>query len=156
MRRSVGIAFVGIDLLLAAAPAATAGRATPAAAPFAEAWANVPASAAARRARNIVVYGVPGATRSFAVGVETLGSGADAIRGAFNQNSGGVWVKQVLSGAKATTTSLSYTISPQAFWYWGGRKVPVTYRVTSAGPENLVRSAQSPALGLPPPTGAPG
>jgi ABC-type transport system substrate-binding protein len=125
MRRSAGIA-VGIALLLMAAPAGTAGRLTPAAAPFAEAWANVPASVAARRARNIVVYGVPGGRRPFAVGVEALGSGADAIRGAFHF--GGVWVKQVLTDAKATATSLSYTISPKAFWYWGGRKVPVTYR----------------------------
>ena len=30
--------------------------------------------------------------------------------------------------ASATKTSLSYTIKPNANWYWGGKKIPVTYK----------------------------
>jgi ABC-type transport system substrate-binding protein len=33
-----------------------------------------------------------------------------------------------VTAASANHRGVSYTISPKAFWYWGGRKVPVTYK----------------------------
>src|SRR5581483_11933147 len=56
-----------------------------------------------------------------------LGAG-EALHGAFNQNNKGVWFKDLVSAASATKTSLSYTIKPNAAWYWGGKKLPVTYK----------------------------
>jgi peptide/nickel transport system substrate-binding protein len=56
-----------------------------------------------------------------------LGAG-EALHGAFNQNNKGVWFKDLVSSASATKTSLSYTIKPNANWYWGGKKLPVTYK----------------------------
>ena len=52
----------------------------------------------------------------------------EAIHGAFNQNQKGEWFKDLVTSATATKTTLSYTIKPNANWYWGGKKVPVTYK----------------------------
>jgi ABC-type transport system substrate-binding protein len=52
----------------------------------------------------------------------------EALRGAFVQTDKGVWVKDLVAEAKPDLRGVSYTIRPDAFWYWGGRKVPVTYR----------------------------
>jgi len=53
---------------------------------------------------------------------------AGVLRGAFVQNSRSVWVKDLVSSAAATTRGVTYTIRKDAFWYWGGRRIPVTYR----------------------------
>jgi ABC-type transport system substrate-binding protein len=50
------------------------------------------------------------------------------LHGAFIQNAQGVWVKDLVSNATASERGVTYTIRPDAYWYWGGRKVPVTYR----------------------------
>jgi peptide/nickel transport system substrate-binding protein len=127
-------------LVLTAGPA-TAGdrspsRSTPAAAPLAQAWANVPRTTAGRKAARIAVFGVQfDVTGGFntvlnccsAIGSAWLGY-VEALRGAFVQNDKGVWVKDLVTSASATKTGVSYTISPTAFWYWGGRRLPVTYR----------------------------
>ena len=49
------------------------------------------------------------------------------IRGAFITNDKLQLVKDLVSRARATPTTLSYTIRPNASWNWGGRKIPVTY-----------------------------
>jgi ABC-type transport system substrate-binding protein len=120
-------AILAAVLLVASASGSAAVRsgATPAAAPFAEAWASVPASVAARRARNAVVVAFPQDIGGRLGGSDIAG---DVIRGAFRQNGHGVWVKDLVADAKADSVGVSYSISPKAFWYWGGRKVPVTYR----------------------------
>lgn len=56
------------------------------------------------------------------------GGSIEALRGAFIQNDKNVWVKDLVSAARADLRGVSYTIRPDAYWYWGGRKVPVTYR----------------------------
>jgi peptide/nickel transport system substrate-binding protein len=56
-----------------------------------------------------------------------MGNG-EALHGAFVQNGSGGWVKDLVTDAKADARGITYTISPNAYWYWGGRKVPVTYR----------------------------
>jgi peptide/nickel transport system substrate-binding protein len=115
--------------------AATAFDGTPAAAPFANAWAQVPMTTAARRAASIVVFGAEQDIDGFNANLSccnqlwsTWMGGAEALRGAFNQNQKGEWFKDLVTSATATKTTLSYTISPNANWYWGGKKVPVTYR----------------------------
>jgi len=52
----------------------------------------------------------------------------EALRGAFVQNARGVWTKDLVAAATADARGVSYTIRPDAYWYWGGRKLPVTYR----------------------------
>jgi len=107
---------------------------TPAAAPFAQAWAQVPRTTAGREAAGVVVFGAEQDIDGFNVNLSccdelwaaNMGN-TEALHGAFIQNQKGLWVKDLVSSASATRTSLSYTIKPNAYWYWGGKKVPVTY-----------------------------
>ena len=89
-----------------------------------------------RNAANVVVFGATlDAGEGFntylaccnSFGAEMLGN-VEALRGAFVQNNRGIWVKDLVTAASADARGVSYTISPDAYWYWGGRKVPVTYR----------------------------
>jgi ABC-type transport system substrate-binding protein len=134
MRAVTRIALAGaVTVLVVAAPvgATRRGDGTPAAAPFARAWVHVPTSAAARRARKIAIFGLSVVVTGFGPNASGEGGavgGYVPTRGAFIQNSRGTWVKDLVTDARATKSSVSYTISPNAFWYWGGRKVPVTYR----------------------------
>jgi peptide/nickel transport system substrate-binding protein len=108
---------------------------TPAAAPFAQAWASVPRTTAGREAANVVVVAseqdVNGFNTSLACCNQLVGGfmGAiEALHGAFLQNSKGTWIPDLVSSATATSKTLSYTIKPNANWYYGGKKVPVTYK----------------------------
>ena len=60
----------------------------------------------------------------FWAGVQTV----PVIRGAFNITNKLQYIKDLVTDAKATKTTLSYTIRPDANWNWGGKKIPVTYR----------------------------
>ena len=125
-------------LLVAATATATTGRAHGAkaeAAPFAQAWAHVPRTPAARSAKSVLVFGVRNDVVGFNTtlaccnGLEAGFMGAtESGRGAFVQNNKGVWVKDIVTQASVTNTTLSYTIRPNAYWYWGGKKLPVTYK----------------------------
>jgi ABC-type transport system substrate-binding protein len=139
MSRARVIVAAAAALLVVVAAPATAGRSvqdtTPAAAPFAEAWASVPASSTQRKARNIVVFGARGVVNGFNTQLACcnqlwvgFSAANEALRGAFNQNEKGTWFKDLVSAASVDKTGLSYTIKPNAYWYWGGKKVPVTYR----------------------------
>ena len=57
-----------------------------------------------------------------------VGLTVPVIRGAFITNSRLRHVKDLVTTARATPTTLSYTIRKNAVWNWGGRKIPVTYR----------------------------
>jgi len=90
----------------------------------------------ARQAANAVVFGVMAdAGGGFntvlaccnTTPAEQIGN-VEALRGAFVQTDKDVWVKDLVSSAKADERGITYTIRPDAYWYWGGRKVPVTYR----------------------------
>jgi peptide/nickel transport system substrate-binding protein len=114
---------------------ARAADATPAAAPFAESWAQVPRTTAARKAKNVVVVGEEQDINGFNTILNCCNQLAgqyignfEAIRGAFNLNEKGVYFKDLVTAGAATKTSLSYTIRPDANWYWGGKKLPVTYK----------------------------
>jgi peptide/nickel transport system substrate-binding protein len=113
---------------------AQASDATPAAAPFAQAWANVPKTSEARAAKDVLVFGqeqdIVGfnttltCCNQFWAGVQVT----PVLRGAFNLTNKLQLVKDLVSDAKATKTTLSFTIRPDASFNWGGRKVPITYK----------------------------
>src|SRR6478735_4190776 len=127
-------------LLVAATATATtkvssqASSASLSAAPFAQSWAQVPRTTQARKAKDILVFGqeqdIVGyntnltCCNQFWAGVQTV----PVIRGAFITNDKLQNVKDLVSDAKATKTTLSYTIRKDANWNWGGKKVPVTYK----------------------------
>jgi peptide/nickel transport system substrate-binding protein len=116
------------------AATASAADATPAAAPFAQSWANVPRTPAARKAKTTLVFGqeqdIDGfntnltCCNQFWAGVQTV----PVIRGAYIVNDKLQHLKDLVTDAKATPTTLSYTIRPDANWYYGGKKSPVTYK----------------------------
>jgi ABC-type transport system substrate-binding protein len=130
------LAAVAVSGSASAGHEATRSAATPAAAPFGQAWTAVPTTAAARKAANIVVFGAGFDIRGGFNTILTccnlnwsswLGQ-REAMHGAYIQDVRGQWVKDLVTRASASTTRLTYTISPKAFWYWGGRKLPVTYK----------------------------
>jgi peptide/nickel transport system substrate-binding protein len=90
---------------------------------------------AERQAANAVVFGLmTDAGGGFNTALACCNSlqavqmgGIEAQRGAFIQNNRDVWMKDLVSAAKADARGVSYTIRPNAYWYWGGRKLPVTY-----------------------------
>jgi len=101
------------------------------------AFAVIAGGANAKPSANVVVFAAGG--DAAAGGFNTVLSccndlwtnylgNVEALRGAFLQNGDGEWVKDLVTDAKADVRGITYTISPRAFWYWGGRKVPVTYR----------------------------
>jgi peptide/nickel transport system substrate-binding protein len=142
-RRLWLLASAALAILLVAATAtattsrtasARAADATPAAAPFAASWAHIPRTTAARKAKDTLVFGqeqdIDGfntnltCCNEFWAGVQTV----PVIRGAYITNNKLQHVLDLVSSAKATRTTLSYTIKPTANWNWGGKKIPVTYK----------------------------
>jgi ABC-type transport system substrate-binding protein len=128
-------------LMLAGAATATTSKvsrsagAQSAAAPFAQSWAQVPKTTAARKAANVVVVGAEQTFNGFNNVLNCcsqLWAGfageVEAQHGAYIQDSKGNWVQDLVSSASATAKGVSYTIKPNANWYWGGKKVPVTYK----------------------------
>jgi ABC-type transport system substrate-binding protein len=125
-------------LALAGAASGTpvaAGDSALAAAPFAQAWSQVPRSPAARKAKDVLVFGMEQDIVGFNTALTCCGAYWAAVtgntpemRGAYTIDNKLRHVKDLVSSATATKTSLSYTIRSDAFWNWGGRKLPVTYR----------------------------
>ncbi len=127
--------FVAASATATTKVAGSAKGAESSAAPFAQAWAQVPRTTAGRKAKSVLVFGVEQDINGFNVSLaccnQLIGGFLGALeagRGAFVQNQKGIWVKDLVSAASATKTSLSYTIKPNANWYWGGKKIPVTYK----------------------------
>jgi peptide/nickel transport system substrate-binding protein len=130
MRRAVlAGALVAVVLSGSAASARPRAVGTPAAVRFTQA---VQKAVAARKAANVVVFGgfagIPaGGFKEDNLASPWLGF-REALHGAYIQDDRGEWVEDLVTDASATKTRLTYTISPKAFWYWGGRRLPVTYR----------------------------
>ena len=119
----------------AAISTARASDATPAAAPFAQSWASVPHAAAARQAKSILVFGMEQDITGFNTALTCCGAywaavtgNVPVVRGAYNIDDKLRHVLDLVASAKATKTTLTYTIRPDASWYWGGKKTPVTYK----------------------------
>src|SRR5262249_8627278 len=121
--KAAAAATLAALLLTAAASAGdrSLSGGTPAAAPFAPASASVTKTTEGRKAPKIVVFGVANdVVGGFNTALSCCNSlaavwlgFAEALRGAFVQNEKGVWVKDLVTSASATKTSLSYTISPK-------------------------------------------
>ena len=127
-------------LMVAATATATtrvAGSASSAslhAAPFAQAWANVPRSPAARKAKSVLVFGM----EQDAAGFNTLEADENAywaaltgntpiIRGNYIIDNLGNYHLDLASSVTATKSALTINIRKDANWWWGGKKLPVTY-----------------------------
>jgi len=115
--------------------AGSAHASTLAAAPFAQAWANVPRTPAARRAKSVLVFGMEQDVTGFNT-LETdenaywaaLTANTPVLRGDYTIDNKGVYHLDMASAVKATKSGLSITIRKDANWWWGGRKLPVTYK----------------------------
>jgi ABC-type transport system substrate-binding protein len=128
----------GVAILVLGVAATANGRTTGgsnlSAAPFAQSWTNVPRTTAGRRAKEILVFGqeqdIVGfngnltCCTQFWNNVQTV----PVIRGAYNITNKLQYVKDLITDAKATKTTLAYTIRADANWNWGGKKLPVTYK----------------------------
>ena len=140
-RRIIIAACAAIATLIVVTSATAVGQgakssagASASAAPFSQAWANVPRTTAARKAKNILVFGAEqdivgfnGALtccNQFWAAVESV----PVLRGAYNVDNKLRHVLDLVSSAKATKSTLTFTIRPDANWNWGGKKVPVTYK----------------------------
>jgi peptide/nickel transport system substrate-binding protein len=140
-RRIITVVGAAIAMLAVAATATAVGQkahasrgAQSAAAPFAQAWANVPRTTEGRKAKNVLVFGAEqdivgfnGALtccNQFWAAVQIV----PVIRGAYNVDNKLRHIKDLVSDAKATRTTLTFTIRNDANWNWGGKKVPVTYQ----------------------------
>jgi ABC-type transport system substrate-binding protein len=139
-RRSRRWASAGVTLAVATAALVASAGATPTrtamhAKPFAAAWAEIPRTTAARTASNTLVFGEEQDINGFNTFLSCCNQlaggflGADeVIRGAFNQDNHGNWVKDLVTKAVADSRGVTYWIKPNASWYWGGRKLPVTWK----------------------------
>ena len=128
--------LAGIAAALVAASASagtTTTRASLHAAPFAQAWANVPRSPAARHARQVLVFageqdpsGFNGlqATQSSAWAV--LEGDTPAVRGMYKIDDRGEYSLDLAAKVTATKSGLDIRVRPDANWLWGARKLPVT------------------------------
>jgi len=145
-------------LLVAATATATtrvagsASSAKLAAAPFAQAWANVPRSPAARKAKSVLVFGM----EQDAAGFNTLQADENAywaaltgntpiIRNTYVIDDQGNYHLDLASKVTATRSGLTINIRPDANWWWGGKKVPVTYADYVYTWKQIVDKANNPA-----------
>ncbi|HMH59577.1 MAG TPA: peptide ABC transporter substrate-binding protein [Galbitalea sp.] len=146
-------------LMIAASATATtkvAGSAkgsTLAAAPFAQAWANVPKTAAARKAKSVLVFGMEQDVTGFNTGEESqnaywaaLTGNTPTLRGNYIIDDKGNYHLDLASKVTATSKTLTITIRPDAFWYWEGHpKAAVTYRDYVYTWQQIVNKANTPA-----------
>jgi peptide/nickel transport system substrate-binding protein len=129
-----------VVLLLAASATATTkvagsarAAATPAAMPFAQAFAHTPKTVAGRKAKLTTVWAEEQDINGFNTSLNCcnqLAGGLVAIdeaqHGAFNLNDKGNYFLDLAKSAKADKNGITYVIRPDAYWYDGGAKVPVT------------------------------
>jgi peptide/nickel transport system substrate-binding protein len=139
-RRLWLLAGVGAAVLLVAASATattkvagSAKSSTLAAAPFAQSWANVPRTPAARKAKSVLVFGAEQDITGFnvlnadenALWAQVTGI-SPTMRGAYIIDQNGDYHLDLASKVVATRTNLTITVRPDANWNWGGKKIPVT------------------------------
>lgn len=95
---------------------------------------GAPPTQAARRAQGVLVFGMQQDVNGFNTALSCCDgywadvTGAPEARGAFAVTDTLARVPDLVTKAVATARTLTYTIRPDAYWYWGGRKLPVTYR----------------------------
>jgi len=117
----------------ASATTQTKSGATLAAAPFSQAWAQVPRTPAGRKASTTLVFGMEQDVTGFntndadenalwasITGIEPV------IRGTYIIDNNGNYKLDLASSVTATKKDFTITIRPDAYWNWGGKKIPVT------------------------------
>jgi peptide/nickel transport system substrate-binding protein len=139
-RRLWLLAGVGAAVLMIAASATattkvagSAKSSSLAAAPFAQSWANVPRTAAARKAKSVLVFGAEQDITGFnvlnadenALWAQVTGI-SPTMRGTYIVDNEGNYHLDLASKVTATKSNLTITIRPDANWNWGGKKIPVT------------------------------
>jgi peptide/nickel transport system substrate-binding protein len=156
-RRLWLVAGVAVALLTVGATASattrTASAPKLAAAPFAQAWANVPRTPAARKAKDTLVFGMEQDVSGFQTGEESqnaywaaLTGNTPILRGNYIIDNNGNYHLDLASKVTATKTSLSITIRPGAKWYWQGHaNTPVTYKDYVYTWQQIVNKANTPA-----------
>ena len=137
--------FAGAALaVLVVATSATATSRTAAAsesasayvAPFAQSWAHVGRTPAARAAKSTVVVAMeqdlPG---TFNTNYQPSNSAwtlnvvsGPVLANIFAVNDKLQYIPSVVSSVTADKKGITYTIRPNAVWNWGGKSVPVTYK----------------------------
>jgi len=133
----LAVAAVAVLLLAASATARTTSSgsvhaASLKAAPFAESWAQTPRTVAGRKAKDVVVIADEQDPSGFNVYQATQSSAwagymiTPVIRGAYIITDQGGYNLDLAKSVKATKTSLTITLRPDANWNWGGVKSPVT------------------------------
>jgi len=134
---TAGLALVTVTVAASATAttnvAAGAASSMSATAPFARSWANVPRTAAARRAKDVLVFGAEQDITGFNVlnaneaslWAQIIGV-SPTMRGTYIVDQNGDYHLDLASKVTATKTNLTITIRPDAFWNWGGKKLPVT------------------------------
>jgi len=118
-----------------------------AAAPFAQAWAQVPRTTAGRKAKQVLVFGGEQDPSGFN-GLQATQSSAWAvyegntpvIRGAYLIDDKGQYHLDLASSVTATKKDLTIVIRPDANWNWGGKKLPVTNKDFAYTWQNLVNT----------------
>jgi peptide/nickel transport system substrate-binding protein len=113
--------------------AQSATRGTPAATPFAQAFAHTPKTVAGRKAKLTTVWAEEQDVNGFNTALNCCNQLAGGLigdymaqHGAFNLNDKGQYFLDLASSAKADKKGVVYHIKPNAWWYDGGKKVPVT------------------------------
>jgi peptide/nickel transport system substrate-binding protein len=139
-RRLWLVAGVAVALLAVGATASatttSSSSAKLAAAPFAQSWANVPKTQAAREAKSVLVFGMEQDVSGFNTGEESqnaywaaLTGNTPILRGNYIIDDKGNYHLDLATKVVATKSSLTINIRPDAFWNWQGhKKSPVTYK----------------------------
>src|SRR3954451_2011035 len=132
---AVGLALLAV-VSTASATAHTSRAGKLAAAPFAQAWANVPRTTAARKAKDTLVFGMEQDVTGFNTSEESqsafwavLTGNTPVVRGSYNIDDQANYFLDLATKVTATKSGLSITIRPDAYWYWQGHpRIPVTYK----------------------------
>jgi ABC-type transport system substrate-binding protein len=117
----------------AAVPARTV---TPAAAPFAQAWAHVPRTVAGRKAKQVAVVameqdlsGTWNTNQADSNLAWAIWAGINpTLRSPYVVTNTLDYVPDLATKVVINHKSITYTIRNDAFWNWGGKKLPVTYK----------------------------
>jgi peptide/nickel transport system substrate-binding protein len=132
---SAATVAIAVSTTAASTTVTRVAGATSAAAPFAQSWASVPRTTQEREAKSILVFGMEQDITGFNTALTCCSAfwaavtgNTPEIRGAYNIDNKLRHILDLVSSAKASAKTLTYTIRPDADWYWGGKKIPVTYK----------------------------
>jgi peptide/nickel transport system substrate-binding protein len=104
-------------------------------APFAQAWAQVPRTSAARQAKSVVVVAMeqdlPGTFNTNyqpSNSAWTINVTTPVLAGIYDVTDKYQYIPSLVSSVVVNKKTITYNIRPNAVWNWGGKSVPVTYK----------------------------